>query len=167
MRNGAVRPVTYPLHAVTQVRHRAVADMPAAAAGLAPGGNRRHTRYTVTLPMRNSASRPVTYPLHAVTLACAGGKPALHPLHRYITYEKRRFSTRYVTVTCRYTCLRRAETAAHPLQVPRCFHWNTEWGFELAETIGSSNPKGLYHSAQRWPDSERAHAGLSQERPQP
>jgi hypothetical protein len=34
---------------------------------------------------------------------CTGGKPAAHPLHRYITYEKRRFSTRYVTVTCRYT----------------------------------------------------------------
>jgi hypothetical protein len=39
-------------------------------------------------------------------LACAGGKPAAHPLHRYITYEKRRFSTRYITVTCRYTGLR-------------------------------------------------------------
>jgi hypothetical protein len=28
--------------------------------------------------------------------ACAGGKPAAHPLHRYITYEKRRFPTRYI-----------------------------------------------------------------------
>ena len=46
---------------------RGVVDMPTAAAGLAPGGNRRHTRYTVTLPMRNGAFRPVTYPLHAVT----------------------------------------------------------------------------------------------------
>jgi hypothetical protein len=34
---------------------------------------------------------------------CAGGKPAAHPLHRYITYEKRRSSTRYTPVTCRYT----------------------------------------------------------------
>jgi len=28
--------------------------------------------------------------------ACAGGKPAAHPLHGYITYEKRRFPTRYM-----------------------------------------------------------------------
>jgi hypothetical protein len=40
-------------------------------------------------------------------LQCAGGKPVAHPLHRYITYEKRDFSTRYIPVTCRYT--RRAE----------------------------------------------------------
>jgi hypothetical protein len=51
-----------------------VADVPAAAAGLAPGGNRRHTRYTVTLPMRNGTSRPVTYrymPLHG----CGSKRP--------------------------------------------------------------------------------------------
>ena len=41
---------------------------------------------------------------HGTTAAgCAGGKPAAHPLHRYITYEKRRFSTRYTPATCRYT----------------------------------------------------------------
>ena len=38
---------------------------------------------------------------------CAGGKPAAHPLHRYITYEKRDFSTRYTPVTCRYTAAAR------------------------------------------------------------
>ena len=53
--------------------------------------------------MRNGASRPVTLLLHAVTLACAGGKPVAHPLHRYITYEKWGFSTRYTPATCRYT----------------------------------------------------------------
>jgi hypothetical protein len=40
---------------------RRVADAPTAAAGLAPWGNRRHTGYTVTLPMRNGAFGPVTY----------------------------------------------------------------------------------------------------------
>ena len=32
-----------------------------------------------------------------------GGKPAAHPLHRYITYEKWGFPTRYTPVTGRYT----------------------------------------------------------------
>jgi hypothetical protein len=34
--------------------------------------------------------------------------------------------------------------------------------FQLGATACSSIPKGLDHSAQRWPDSERAYAGLPQ-----
>jgi len=53
-----------------------------------------------------------------------GGKPAAHPLHRYITYEKRRFSTRYTPATCRYTA--GCTTSAGP-------HTGCAWGKPLAQ----------------------------------
>jgi hypothetical protein len=50
------------------------------------------------------AKRPRDYgPRDYSDRPCAGGKPAAHPLHRYITYEKWRISTRYIPVTRRYT----------------------------------------------------------------
>ena len=35
-------------------------------------------------------------------------------------------------------------------------------GLQIGATACSSIPKGLSHSAQRWPDSERAYAGMPQ-----
>jgi hypothetical protein len=97
-RIGAFRPATHPLQAATRGRPRAVADMTTPAAGLAPGGNRRNTRYTATLPMRNGAFGPATYLLHAATRGrhrgvadaptaaaglAPGGKPVGTPATRY------------------------------------------------------------------------------------
>ena len=46
------------------------------------------------------------------------------------------------------------------------FSWNTESGLPTWRNAYFSIPKGLHHSAQRWPDSERAYAGLPHHRPQ-
>jgi hypothetical protein len=38
-------------------------------------------------------------------------------------------------------------------------------GFQLGAQAFSSIPKGLHHSARRWPNSERAYAGLPTRKP--
>ena len=108
MRNGAFRPVTHPLHAVTRVRHRAVEDAPTAAKPEQCNWNHGWTRINTDLECESEISVSISvHPWFSSAWIrlrrCAGGKPAAHPLHRYITYEKRGFSTRYIPVTCRYT----------------------------------------------------------------
>jgi len=74
-------------------------------AGAPPSGIGRRTK-TFT-GEAGGTKRPRDYGLRDYCdRRCSGGKPVAHPLHRYITYEKWRFRTRYITVTCRYTGLR-------------------------------------------------------------
>jgi len=96
MRNGAFQPATHRLRAATRdygprdygprdyCGRPCAGGKPAAhpptnhtnkhQSCLAPGGNRRNTRYTATLPMRNGAFRPATHRLHAATLVAIAAR---------------------------------------------------------------------------------------------
>jgi hypothetical protein len=107
-------------------RDHGTTDPGTTATSRAPGGNRWHTRYTVTLPMRSDALRPVTHPLHTVTRVRHEAVVEMPTAAAGVAPGGNRRHTRYtVTLPMRNGVFRPVTYPLHPVTRARHGRWWT------------------------------------------